>query len=111
MIRILSVSWRWMLAGAGVLLTYAPPGAAEDLPKQGEFAVPYSAAETLTHTIDLGDGTKVVANDARLLATNGAGQGIFHNTTAECVGVRGATRETVSVFSPTLKFRPTRVGP
>lgn len=88
--RILSDSrWGMLAGGLGLLLTLAPTGAAQDLPKQGDFAVTYSAAGILTHTIDLGDGTKVGANENRIIATNDAGQGIFHNTTAECVGVRG----------------------
>ena len=78
-----------LAAGLGVLLTSAPPGSAEDLPKQGNFAVTYTAAGTLTHTFDVADGTKVGANSARMIATNDAGQGIFHNATAECVAVRG----------------------
>jgi hypothetical protein len=99
--RILPVPRLTMLAaGVGVLLTYAPQGSAEDLPKQGNFAVTYTAAGTFTHTIDLGDGTKFVANDARLLATNDAGQGIFHNATAECIAVRGGeTRNGYCVFT------------
>jgi hypothetical protein len=76
-------------AGLGVALTLLPAGAAEDLPKQGSFSVTYTAAGALTRTIDLGDGTKVVAMDSRLIATNDGGQGIFHNATADCVGVRG----------------------
>ncbi len=88
--RILSVSRTAMLAaGLGVVLTSAQPSAAEDLPKQGSFAVTYTAAGTFTHTIDLGDGTKVIAYDQRLIATNDSGQGLFHNATADCIGVRG----------------------
>ena len=88
--RILPVSRTAMLAaGLVVVLTSAQHSAAEDLPKQGDFAVTYTAAGIDTHTIDVADGTKVGANIARLIATNDAGQGIFHNATAECVGVRG----------------------
>jgi hypothetical protein len=76
-------------AGLGTLLTFAPPGAAEDFPKQGNFAVTYTAAGTHTRTIDLGDGTKVVGSENRIIATNDAGQGIFHNATGECIAVRG----------------------
>jgi hypothetical protein len=47
-----------MLAGGlDALLTFAPPGSAEDLPKQGNFGVTYTAAGTLTRTVDLGDGS------------------------------------------------------
>ena len=77
------------VAGLGALLTFVPPSSAEDLPKQGNFAVTYTAAGTLTRTVDLGDGTKVVANEGRMIATNDAGQGIFHNATGECLGLRG----------------------
>ena len=77
------------VAGLCALLTFVPPSSAEDLPKQGNFAVTYTAAGTLTRTIDVADGTKVVAYEQRLIATNDSGQGIFHNATADCVGVRG----------------------
>ena len=99
--RILPVSRLTMLAaGVGVSLTFAQLASADDLPKQGNFAVTYTAAGTFTHTLDLGDGTKLVANDARLLATNDAGQGMFHNATAECIGVRGGeTRNGYCVFT------------
>jgi hypothetical protein len=99
--RILPVPSLTMLAaGLSVLLTFVPPGAAEDLPKQGNFAVTYTAAGTLTRTIDVADGTKVVANEARMIATNDAGQGIFHNATGECLGVRaGDSRNGYCVFT------------
>jgi len=32
------------VAGLGALLTFVPPSSAEDLPKQGNFAVTYTAA-------------------------------------------------------------------
>ena len=65
--------------GAGLLLlvAFGPGCFAQDFSKQGTFSVTYTAAGTLTKTIDIGDGTKVVANDARLLATNDAGQEYF----------------------------------
>jgi hypothetical protein len=86
--------------GLGVALTLLPAGAAEDLPKQGSFAVTYSAAGTLTRTIDVADGTKVIANEARMIATNDTGQGIFHNATGECLGVRaGDSRNGYCVFT------------
>lgn len=88
------------VAGLGALLAFVPPSSAEDLPKQGSFAVTYSAAGTLTRTIDFADGTKVVANEARMIATNDAGQGIFHNATGECLGVRaGDSRNGYCVFT------------
>jgi hypothetical protein len=87
-------------AGLCLLSAFAPACLAQDLPKQGTFAVTYTAAGTLTKTIDLGDGTKVVANDARLLATNDAGQGIFHNATGDCMAVRaGDARNGYCVFT------------
>ena len=88
--RILPVSRLTIIAaGLCALTAYVQQASADDLPKQANFAVTYTAAGTLTHTIDLGDGTKVVAYEQRLIATNDAGQGIFHNATADCVGVRG----------------------
>ena len=89
-----------LAAGLGVVLTSAQPSAAEDLPKQGDFVVTYTSSGTFTRTIDLGDGTKVVAFEQRLIATNDAGQGIFHNATADCVGVRGGdARNAYCVFT------------
>ncbi|MET1082084.1 MAG: hypothetical protein ABWY12_03405 [Burkholderiales bacterium] len=87
-------------AGLSLLVAFGPGCFAQDFSKQGTFSVTYTAAGTLTKTIDIGDGTKVVANDARLLATNDAGQGIFHNATADCVAVRaGDARNGYCVFT------------
>jgi hypothetical protein len=101
--RILPASRLTLLAagaGAGAVLTFAPLASAEDLSKQGSFAVTYTAAGALTHTIDFGDGTKVGANENRMIATNDAGQGIFHNTTGECIGLKGGeTRNGYCVFT------------
>lgn len=88
--RILSSSCLTMLAaGLAASSAFVPSVSAEDLPRQGSFAVTYTAAGTLTRIIDVGDGTKVVAMDSRLIATNDAGQGIFQNVTGDCLGVRG----------------------
>jgi hypothetical protein len=99
--RNLSTSRHKLLgAGLGALLTFVPPASAEDLPRQGSFAVTYSTAGTLTRTIDVADGTKVIANEARMIATNDTGQGIFHNATGDCIGVRGGdTRNGYCVFT------------
>jgi hypothetical protein len=89
-----------LAAGLGGLLISVPRASAEDLPKQGSFAVTYTAAGTLSRAIDIGDGAKVVGMENRLIATNDAGQGLFHNATAECLGVRGGdTRSGYCVFT------------
>ncbi|MBL8541826.1 MAG: hypothetical protein JNK68_15895 [Betaproteobacteria bacterium] len=89
-----------LAAGLCTLLAHVPSVSAEDLPKQGSFAVTYTAAGALGRTIDVGDGTRVVAMDNRLIATNDAGQGIFHNATGDCIGVRGGeTRNGYCVFT------------
>ena len=82
---------------AGLSMTLAlllSSAAAEDLPKQGSFAATYAAAGTLTRNIEFGDATKIVSMENRIIATNDAGQGIFHNTTGDCIGVRGGEART-----------------
>jgi hypothetical protein len=61
-------------------------GWSADLPKQGTFTVTYTDAGTSPAGFDTGGGKWAFIFDTRLITTNDAGSGLFHNMSGHCIG-------------------------
>ena len=70
----------------GTLLVASGPASSVDLPKQGSFVVNYAVAGSAPAAFDAGGGQWAVIFDARLITTNEAGAGMFHNSAGHCIG-------------------------
>jgi hypothetical protein len=70
----------------GTLLVASAPAWSVDLPKQGSFVVTYTVAGSAPAAFDAGGGQWAVIFDARLITTNEAGGGMFHNSAGHCIG-------------------------
>jgi hypothetical protein len=68
------------------LVALAAWASAADLPKAGSFSVTTTIAATAPAAFDTGGGRGAVIFEARAIAINDAGSGLFHHRSGHCIG-------------------------
>jgi len=75
-----------MNAGVGILLLAVSLSTwAADFPKQASFSATHTVTATSPAAFDLGGGKWAAIFDARVISTNDAGTGMFHDLAGHCI--------------------------
>jgi hypothetical protein len=96
-LRIARVSRFARLAFGPALVALAAWTSGADLPKAGSFAVTTTITATAPAAFDIGGGRWAAIFEARTIAINDAGSGLFHHTSGHCIWTESLPRRTADI--------------